>query len=168
MIFKVARKRRKPRKIYTRGSLHDSYRERVMPPRAVDAVRSRSRSRRRKTRYDLVPASRSLHRARSSLVITKLPLWKIRSALHSLYFLFHRRRYPPFLAIPSATLFPPFVSFFFLGVIAKSATHYPILPPPSITFRPSPQLFPSLLFFSALFSLLFSSILSSVHHHYPT
>lgn len=47
-----------------------------MPPRAVDSARSQ----RRKTRYDLVPAGGSPHGARFSLVITKLPLWKIRSA----------------------------------------------------------------------------------------
>lgn len=101
-----------------------------MPPRAVDSARSQ----RRKTRYDLVPAGGSPHGARSSLVITKLPLWKIRvRAVDSLYFIFfssigvviHRRPSLP----RSSCRRPVSCSPFSLSVIAKSATHYLILPP---------------------------------------
>lgn len=92
-----------------------------MPPRAVDSARSQ----RRKTRYDLVPAGGSPHGARFSLVITKLPLWKIRSARP-------RGRFSLF-SFPSSASLPIVVHLsrtpFSLGVIAKSATHYPILPP---------------------------------------
>lgn len=115
MIFKVARKRRKPCKIYTRGPFLDSYRERVVPPRARSTwcgVGPAAEEKKRDT-ISFRPAGRSTE-LRSFLVITKLPLWKIRSALHSLCFLFHRRRYPSFLAIllqpPSAILLPPFSS----------------------------------------------------------
>lgn len=132
MIFKVARKRRKPCKIYTRGSFLDSYRERVVPPRAQSTWYGVGPEEEKRDTISFRPAGRSTE-PRSFLVITKLPLWKIRSALHSLYFLFHRRRYPSFLAILLQPFGHPLALFFvsssfFLDVIAKSATHYPILP----------------------------------------
>lgn len=135
--FKVARKRRKGActKYIQRGLT-----SRFLSQQGYAPARGqlRARSQRRKTRYDLVPAGRSPHGARSSLVITKLPLWKIRSsrprACFSLFSFLHRRRYPssstfrdrPPTVRPSL---PPSRSPFSLDVIAKSATHYPILPP---------------------------------------
>ena len=146
--FKVARKGEECMyEIYTTRLHLDPYRGRVMPSRAVDSARSQ----RRKTRYDLVPASGSPHGARFSLVITKLPLWKIRSARpHGRFSLFS---FPSSASLPIVVLLsrdrptaaaaavtaaasssssaPPPIprTPFSLGVIAKSATHYPILPP---------------------------------------
>lgn len=69
--FKVARKREERMyEIYTTRPHLEILIVEGLCPRAVDSARSQ----RRKTRYDLVPAGGSPHRARFSLVITKLPL----------------------------------------------------------------------------------------------
>lgn len=154
-----------------------------MPPRgrrgAVSVPQSKKKNAiRSRSGQQVAPQSRS------SLVITKLPLWKIRSALHSLYFLFHRRRYPSFLAIPRPLLATTLCFFLFPRrhrEISNALSH----PPSSITFPPLSSLFhshptilsslsPSLpftrsfLFHPVFFSINLRRLSLSFHQTVPT
>lgn len=106
------------------------------PTRAVDVVRRRPCNRRIKTRYDLVPASRSLHRA--PFLSRNYEIASLKDPLCAPFSLFSFSsaslpvvsRYPspiPF-GYPLALFF--ISSSFFLDVIGNALSH----PPLSITF----------------------------------
>lgn len=134
MIFKVARKRRKPCKIYTRGPFLDSYRERVVPPRARSTwcgVGPAAEEKKRDT-ISFRPAGRS----RAPFLSRNYEIASLKDPLRAPFslFSFPSASLPIVSRHPSPTPFghplaPFFISSsFFLDVIAKSATHYPILP----------------------------------------